>query len=93
MFKVMNKTMVDRCHITMNDKFDFENRLRDIVGELLKPVYSKLTLTLGEQQKLKIQIEKQQRALTDGIDWIKSRGDPTEIKEELEKKLKETEKH
>ena len=40
--------MVERSHVTEKDKFDFENRLRDIVGDLLKPVYSKLTLTLGE---------------------------------------------
>lgn len=38
-FKIMNKSMVERCHITDNDKFDFENRLREIVGELIKPVY------------------------------------------------------
>lgn len=56
MFKVMNKTMVERCHITTSDKFDFENRLRDIVGDLLKPVYSKLTLTLAEQLKLNMKI-------------------------------------
>lgn len=43
----MNKNMVARCHITEKDKVDFENRLRDIIGELIKPVYSKLTLTLG----------------------------------------------
>jgi len=57
-FKIMNKTMVERCHITANDKFDFENRLRDIVGELIKPVYQRITLTLSEHQKLKMKIEK-----------------------------------
>jgi len=57
-FKIMNKNMVERCHITANDKFDFENRLRDIVGELIKPVYQRLTLTLSEHSKLKMKIEK-----------------------------------
>lgn len=57
-FRLMNKTMVDRCNISINDKFDFENRLRTIVGDLLKPVYVKLTSTLSDQNKLKIKIDK-----------------------------------
>ena len=91
-FKIMNKTMVERCHITANDKFDFENRLRDIVGELIKPVYQRITLTLSEHQKLKMKIEKQERTLADSLEWIKSRGDPSEISEEMAKKFKELEK-
>lgn len=71
--------MVNKSHITTNDKFDFENRLREIVNQLVKPVYDKLSATQVEQQKLKMNMTKQERALAENIEWIKSRGDPNEI--------------
>ena len=41
---------------------------------------------------MKLKIERQERSLTDALEWVKSRGDPSEISEEMTKKFKELER-
>ena len=47
---------------------------------------------MSEHSKLKMKIDWQERALAEGLDWVKSRGDPSEISEDMNKKFKEIDK-
>jgi len=57
-FKIMSKFTVEKCHITQGDYFEFENRLRSIVTDLLMPVSDRLTEVQHGQTKIKVDVER-----------------------------------
>lgn len=78
--------------MTPDDYFKIETKLRDVVHEILNPVYVKLLAVETGMETLKVNTARQKQYVSDTCDWVKSRGDANKVEEALSKRLNDMER-
>ena len=92
-YKLLSKKTVDTKKVTDQDFFEYENRLRHIIYDILKPTHLKLKETQQAVYTQKIDTERYKKNLVENMDWVRELGDANQVEDKLNTKISKIENH
>ena len=92
-YKLLSKKTVDTKKVTDQDFFEYENRLRHIIYDILKPTHLKLKETQQAVYTQKIDTERYKKNLVENMDWVRELGDANQVEDKLTTKISKIENH
>ena len=85
------KMIGQHSYLSQQEFYEFENRLRGVVSQMLTPLEQKATAIREQQDKCRDDIYKQRKYVDNNMEWVRSRGDANKVEDYVNKRFEDNE--